>query len=154
MLCNGLCCPGSVAICCMGFWQIIVSAVLCGLVVVVVPSGAVWFVVFACLPCSQERKGSGVFFLTCFRASLERSGVMLISSKWGAIMRVTLLSTVPSSWNSRPVLHFRRESIPSLIHTSQNHHLCIGGFYVSSSFSQASSDGLKNNFMMLSWYLS
>lgn len=67
----------------MGFWQIIVSAVLCGLVVVVVPSGAVWFVVFACLPCSQERKGSGVFFLTCFWASLERSGVMLISSKWG-----------------------------------------------------------------------
>lgn len=109
---------------------------------------AVWFVLFACLPYSQERKGSGVFFLTCFWASLERSGVMLISSKWGAIMRVTLLSTVPSSWHSRPVLHFRRESIPSLIHTSQNHHLCIGDFYVSSSFSQTSSDGLKNNFMM------
>lgn len=99
MLCNGLCCPGSVAICCMGFWQIIMSAVLCGLVVVV-PSGAVWFVVFACLPYSQERKGSGVFFLTCFWASLERSGVMLISSKWGAVMRVTLLSTGPSSWHS------------------------------------------------------
>lgn len=31
------------------------SVVVCGLVVMVFLSGAVWFVVFACLPCSPER---------------------------------------------------------------------------------------------------
>ena len=70
----------------MGFWQIIVSAVVCGLVVVVVLSGAVWFVVFACLPCSPERERAVVvLFLTCFWASLERPQVTLISSKWDRV---------------------------------------------------------------------
>lgn len=59
------------------------SAVVCGLVVVGFPSGAVCFVVFACL--SRKRKGSGGFFLTCFWASLERSQVTLVSNKWGRV---------------------------------------------------------------------
>lgn len=44
-----------IAVCCMGFWQIdpSLSVVVCGLVVFL--SGALWFVVFACLPCSPER---------------------------------------------------------------------------------------------------